>query len=140
MGKSIMNEDNKSKCKRDYDDVSHDEDKDDKSTSNKKLKSEPNSDSDDDEGEVCLKCGLFPCDLLRYKVTLENEHHRIVNDKTYEGKENNIKRKRLYKSYIEANYGHLGKNVRVPISPCITDYVRYLFPSADGNYMGFKET
>ena len=107
----------------------------------KKHKDEKNyEDSDDSDDEVmCTKCGNSLCELINWMPPLSEEATRIICHKSYKEKGNNLKRKRMYKFYTELVYGELGQNVRVPISPCIMDYIRSLFPSHDGNYMGFKE-
>ena len=91
------------------------------------------------DGEImCMKCGNSPCELTNMKESLLNEAKIINSTKTYKDNENNLKRKRMYKHYAQKMYGKLGENVRVPISPCIMDFIRSIFPSPDGKYMGFK--
>ena len=45
-------------------------------------------------------------------------------------------RRLLYRSYIGAAYGHLGRENRVLVPVCIRDFIREIFPDPTGNYMG----
>ena len=40
--------------------------------------------------------------------------------------------------FIELKYGTVGKNVRIPHTPYVTNGICDIFPSDDGKYMAFK--
>ena len=51
----------------------------------------------------------------------------------------NVARRMLYRSYIRAVHGFLGKGNRVRVPPCVRSLIREMFPDADGAYMGHKD-
>jgi hypothetical protein len=54
-----------------------------------------------------------------------------------ENVENNKKCKAMYCIFTCLKYGHLGKGNMIPIPICIIEKIREMFPSPDGNYMGY---
>ena len=49
-----------------------------------------------------------------------------------------MKRKHMYQKFICIQYGKVGKNICIPISPFIQNQIRNKFPDKDNKYMGFK--
>ena len=50
----------------------------------------------------------------------------------------NSYRKAAYRQYILWRYGRLGKDNRRVCPSCVVRMIRVAYPSADGNYMGFR--
>ena len=47
--------------------------------------------------------------------------------------------KAIYRIFTYIKFGHLGRGVRINVPSCVTNKIRGMCPSADGDYMGFKE-
>ena len=94
----------------------------------------------DDEGTICFSCGKIPCELTTYGKKLHEEYEKMNLSTVHVKKPNNLNRKHLYQYFIMLVYGKVGKNVRIPISPCITNKIRSYYPEDDkAKYMNFKE-
>ena len=52
---------------------------------------------------------------------------------------NNKQRKTLYKMYTKLKYGILTVGHREPISKCVLDEIRDLFPDENEECMGYKD-
>ena len=81
----------------------------------------------------CPDCQDDPCHVVAYGDVLAREAADI-------GKLTSAAsaRKRLYQVYVGAVHGMLGKHNRVEIPKCVVSFIRSLFPSRGGDYMGHK--
>ena len=51
----------------------------------------------------------------------------------------NTARRTLYRTYIGAVHGYLGRGNRVVVPICVRDFIREIFPDAAEEYMGHLE-
>ena len=94
----------------------------------------------DDEGTICFSCGKIPCELTTYGEKLHEEYEKMNFTTAHVRKPNSLNRKHLYQYFIMLVYGKVGQNVRIPISPCITNKIRSYYPEDDkSKYMNFKD-
>ena len=84
---------------------------------------------------VCLRCGSTPCEWITYGKDIIKGGQEMYSEE--EDVENNKKRKAMYRLYTYLKFGHLGKGNRIPIPICVTEKIRGMFPSSDGDYMGY---
>ena len=49
-------------------------------------------------------------------------------------------RKAMYRIFTYIKFFHLGRGVRIQVPYCVADKIRGVYPSRDGQYMGFKDT
>ena len=84
---------------------------------------------------VCLRCGSTPCEWITYGKDIIEGGQEMYSEE--ENVENNKKRKAMYRLFTYIKYGHLGKGNRIPIPICVIEKIREMFPSPDGNYMGY---
>ena len=111
----------------------------------------------EDEIPVCYECGGTPCqwtefgsDLLEnfqemYVTSMQSsqdgEVHTIIKDRSSGHViPNNLVRKMLYRTFTLLKYGHLGKDNRVRVPPCVESKIREIAPDIHGRYTGFYET
>ena len=82
----------------------------------------------------CKGCGQVECVLEAHSDLLLGEL-LTLDSSISESK----RRNHLYRSFVSAEYGPLGKHNRVKIPDCVTEYIRSICPSQDGQYTGFRE-
>ena len=82
----------------------------------------------------CKGCGQVECVLEAHRDLLLGELSTL-DSSISESK----RRNHLYRSFVSAEYGPLGKHNRVKIPDCVTEYIRSICPSQDGQYTGFRE-
>ena len=80
---------------------------------------------------MCNHCNEDPCILTIHGEVIRSAIPALDMEWT-----ENQKRKYLYKMFIRAEHGRLGRGVRKKIPICVLEYIHDLFPSPDGNYMG----
>ena len=89
---------------------------------------------------ICWKCGEAPCEWNQFSDEIEEqgvEYVRQADDNIT----NNKIRKCLYRHYTYLKYGHLGKGVRLSVSPCVLLEIRKLYPEDNVEaYMGYQSS
>ena len=80
---------------------------------------------------VCAHCDESPCHRVTYADLL-----RSAGDAIDVGTPPNTARRTLYRNYIGAVHGYLGRNNRVVVPVCVRDLIRKMFPDPAGEYMG----
>lgn len=84
---------------------------------------------------ICTYCKADPClsevhgDMLRSLVGTINESWT-----------DNRQRKVLYREFIRAHHGYLGRDIRKKAPDCVVELIHTLIPNPDGIYMGHKWT
>ena len=84
---------------------------------------------------VYPRLGSTPCQWITYgKDIIEGgwEMHSGGDNV-----ENHRKRKPMYPLFTYLKYGHLGKRNMIPIPTCVVEKMREMFPSPDGNFLGY---
>ncbi|XP_069119754.1 uncharacterized protein [Argopecten irradians] len=71
--------------------------------------------------------------VLRTAYYGYRQHHGDI-----EGESNEKNRYIAYRQLVRWCWGWLGRHVRVPVPSCAVSMIRQAFPSADGQYVGFK--
>jgi hypothetical protein len=82
----------------------------------------------------CKDCGRAECVLEEHKDLLLGELSTL-SASIDESK----RRNHLYRKFVSAEYGPLGKHNRVKIPDCVVEYICSICPSKDGKYTGFHE-
>jgi hypothetical protein len=90
-------------------------------------------------------CQLDLCDFIcgtKFETSIRDTFAVARNHATDElGIENNVARKGLYSlGYFALDFGGCSHGERRKLPNCYCAIVRQLYPSADGNYMGFRES
>lgn len=84
---------------------------------------------------ICEYCKYDPCVIEQYAF----EGIDTVHSLEFSGMSANECRKKLYRFYFLSMYGPAGKGNRTRLPACVVAKVRELFPSGNGEYMGFKQ-
>ena len=99
---------------------------------------------EDDISNLCWKCGDSPCEWVKWGEELKKQGDQYDSN-TADLEQKKLKRSKvrkcLYRYYTYLKYGHLGKGVRIEVTPCVLDEIRRLYPEeSNDDYMGFKES
>ena len=138
IGRGINNESLDSYTSSELENDNNDDNNDDNSISNDVKQEKKNDmytdcdDDDEEEEECCVTCGL-----VENKDFIMENAELLMRDNALCNKE---RRHCLYKATIRNIYGYLGREVRVPLSLCIVNRIRAMFPNEDNEeeYIGFK--
>lgn len=79
----------------------------------------------------CTQCGESPCHRVTYADML-----RSAGDAIDAETPPNTARRTLYRNYIGAVHGYLGRGNRVAVPVCVRNLIREMFPDPAGGYMG----
>ena len=80
----------------------------------------------------CTKCQSDSCHRDVYQDVLRSEGVVIAAASVSP----NIARRQLYQTYVRAAHGVLGRGNRIVVPSCVRDFIRSIFPDAEGAYMG----
>ena len=87
---------------------------------------------------MCEYCGGTECDRMVFWEDLDFDYEEMYHDND---KENNEKRKFMYKSHIFTKHGGLGAGRRKKLQDCVYEYVTDMFPAPEGmSLMGHRES
>ena len=87
------------------------------------------------DDDICYKCGSSLCEFTQYHEFLEKL------GKDAKKKHNGFNKKiqfHLYKGYIAARYGKLGRYNCTPPPSCVKNGIKKLYPEPSGEYVGYK--
>ena len=83
---------------------------------------------------ICNHCQEDPCHRVVHGQML-----RGAGDVMDVGIPPNTARRSLYRTYIGAVHGYLGRGNRVVVPICVRDFIREIFPDAAEEYMGHRD-
>lgn len=106
---------------------------------------------EDLELEVCEICGSTPCEWTEYGDSVLQQSRLLFHQESNDGETvllnfhgevvpNSTARKALYRAFTHYKFGHLGKGNWIPLTDCVTQKIRELFPEENGKYEGFRNT
>jgi len=87
----------------------------------------------------CKTCGSRECEWDVYGpkfIKFQEDNFPLVEGDIG----NNSKRKELYQELSRLKYGYLGRHNRRSHSACAVNGIRNMFPDANNDYMGYKES
>ncbi len=82
----------------------------------------------------CQMCESDPC-----HVTIHAQVLTSARDFIKAGISPNVAQQSLYRTYVAAEHGPLGKGNRVVVPHCVRDLIRKMFPDDTDNYMGHMD-
>ena len=82
-------------------------------------------DIDEDINKICWICGDKPCEWICWGDELKQHREAYINNQNESEQiiPNSKIRKCLYRYYTYLKYGHLGKRVRLEVSPCVLQQI-----------------
>ena len=77
-------------------------------------------------------CSSDKCHARVHRDILQSQAQHMVAERILP----NVARHTLYRTYVRAEYGTLGRGNRVEIPSCVKTFIRVMFPDPDGHYVG----